>query len=465
MSTGVRKSGRGLRTAIRARERWSARRIALDVLGRVDATDAYANVLLDARLQRSALPPSDRALATELAYGVLRWRGALDWQLTPVLDRPIAALDPAVRNLLRLGTYQLTCLTRVPDFAAVDESVSLAHAVGAGRAAGYVNAVLRRVAGGPGHPPPDAVADPRAYWTGPGSHPAWLVDRWLGRLGHEEAAALMAANNRVPPLVVVVNRLKADADDLGRVLRDAVPQGVPGRFVPGAFVCRGAGSPRELPGFAQGLFLPMDEAGAIPVLALDLAPGQHVLDACAGGGGKSALVAASVGPTGEVLALDRSPRAIRRLGEAAARLGLASVHATLYDACLAGEAWTGRFSRVLLDAPCSGLGTLRRRPEIKWRRRPEDLPRAAALQTALLAGVAGAVAPGGLLVYSTCSPEPEETDEVLEAFLARHPEFAPEAPGPDLQAFADPARPGVLRAWPHRHGTDGFFVARLRRGA
>jgi 16S rRNA (cytosine967-C5)-methyltransferase len=172
-----------------------------------------------------------------------------------------------------------------------------------------------------------------------------------------------------------------------------------------------------------------------------------------------------VGPTGRVVALDRSPRAIRRLSEATARLGLASVHATLYDACEAGEAWAGRFSRVLLDAPCSGLGTLRRRPEIKWRRRPEDLPRAAALQAELLAGVAGAVSPGGLLVYSTCSLEPEETDEVINVFLRRHTAFALEALGPDLQVFADPAREGILRAWPHRHDMDGFFVARLRRGA
>jgi 16S rRNA (cytosine967-C5)-methyltransferase len=147
------------------------------------------------------------------------------------------------------------------------------------------------------------------------------------------------------------------------------------------------------------------------------------------------------------------------------RLGLASVHGTLYDARRAGGAWPGRFPRVLLDAPCSGLGTLRRRPEIKWRRRPEDLPRAAALQGELLAGVAGAVAAGGLLVYSTCSLEPEETDEVIDAFLARHTTFALEGPGPDLHAFADPARGGALRAWPHRHATDGFFVARLRRAA
>jgi len=466
MPAGGQTSRRGRRVpAPVTAGRLSARRIALDVLGRVEATDAYANVLLDTRLRRSALPRPDRALVTELVYGVQRWRGMLDWRLAPVLDRPLAALHPTVRQLLRLGTYQLARLTRIPDFAAVDETVSLAREVGAARASGYVNAVLRRVAAEPRRPTPDAAGDPLAYWIGPGSHPAWLVERWLRRLGREEAGALMNANNQVPPLTVVVNRLKADTGEVERILRGAVPEVVSGRFIPGSFAFRGAGSPRDLPGFAQGLFLPMDEAGALPVLALDLAPGQHVLDACAGGGGKSALIAACVGPTGRVIALDRSPRAIRRLSEATARLGLASVHPTLYDAREAGGAWAGRFSRVLLDAPCSGLGTLRRRPEIKWRRRPEDLPRAAALQAELLAGVAGAVSPGGLLIYSTCSLEPEETDEVINAFLRRHTAFALEAPGQDLQVFADPAREGILRSWPHRHDTDGFFVASLRRGA
>ena len=248
-----------------------------------------------------------------------------------------------------------------------------------------------------------------------------------------------------------------------QALKAASPGVTPGRFVPGSFTLRGAGSPRELPGFDEGWLIPMDEAAALPVLALDLCEGQRVLDACAGGGGKSALIAAGIGPTGEVLALDQSPRAIRRLSSARARLGLASVEAKLYDARGAGLAWPGRFPRVLLDAPCSGLGTIRRRPEIKWRRRPADLPQTAALQAALLAGVAGAVAGGGLLVYSTCSLEPEETDHVIRDFLRSHPGFSLEAPGPALQPFADPAMEGILRAWPHRHETDGFFVARLRR--
>jgi 16S rRNA (cytosine967-C5)-methyltransferase len=375
----------------------------------------------------------------------------------------MAALDPAVRPLLRLGVYQLACLTRIPDFAAVDETVSLARTIGAGRAAGYVNAVLRRMAREPRRPEPDPVGDPGTYWAGPGSHPSWLAERWIHRLGPAEAGALMDCNNRVPPLTVLVNRLKNDGAGAAQALSAASPGVTPGRFVPGSFTLRGAGSPRDLPGFDEGWLIPMDEASALPVLALDLRDGQHVLDACAGGGGKSALIAAGVGPTGAILALDQSPRAIRRLSAARARLGLASVEAKLYDARGASLAWPGRFPRVLLDAPCSGLGTIRRRPEIRWRRRPTDLIQTAALQAELLAGVAGAVAGGGILVYSTCSLEPEETDHVIRDFLATHPGFSLEAPGPVLQHFADPDMDGILRAWPHRHDTDGFFVARLRR--
>jgi 16S rRNA (cytosine967-C5)-methyltransferase len=430
----------------------------------VEATDAHANLLLDARLKRSGLAGADRALVTELTYGVLRWQGKLDWILGQVLDRPMAALDRPTRQILRLGAYQLCCLTRIPDFAAVDEAVRLARRAGAGRSAGYVNAVLRAVGRRREAPAPDPAVDPVGYWERVGSHPRWLIERWLMRLGPGEAGRLMAANNAVPPVTVFVNTLKAEVEAVRRALQDAAPDVVPGRFFPGAFSIRGAGSPADLPGFAEGWLIPMDEAGALPVLALEPLPGQPVLDACAGGGGKSALVAMQVGAEGQVMALDRSPRAIRRLEAAIRRLDLARVIPRLADARGAARAWPGRFPRVLLDAPCTGLGTIRRRPEIRWRRRPEDLGRAAALQRELLEGVAGAVAKGGLLVYSTCSLEPEETDEVIAGFLAVHPEFRLDDLRGVVPGDADLVDgPGYVRAWPHRHGTDGFFVARLRR--
>jgi 16S rRNA (cytosine967-C5)-methyltransferase len=430
----------------------------------VEATDAYGNLLLDARLKESGLAGADRALATELTYGVLRWQGRLDWILARVLDRPIGALDRRVRQILRLGAYQICCLTRIPQFAAVDEAVRLARRAGAGKSAGYVNAVLRSVTRCREGAGPDPSADPVGYWESLGSHPRWLVERWVARLGPEEAGRLMEANNAVPPVTVLANGLKAQVEDVHRALLTAASDVIPGRWVPGAFSLRGAGGPADLPGFASGWLIPMDEAGALPVLALDPRPGQWVLDACAGGGSKSALIAARVGPEGEVVAVDQSPRAIRRLEAAIRRLGLAVVRPRLADARAAGAEWPGRFSRVLVDAPCTGLGTIRRRPEIRWRRRPEDLPRAAALQRALLEGVAEAVAIGGFLVYSTCSVEPEETDEVVAGFLATHSEFHLDDPRPVLGRAADLVDdPGYLRAWPHRHGTDGFFVARLRR--
>jgi 16S rRNA (cytosine967-C5)-methyltransferase len=263
---------------------------------------------------------------------------------------------------------------------------------------------------------------------------------------------------------VLVNPLKAQDEEARQALERTGSEVGAGQWIPGAFCLRGAGSVANLPGFADGWLIPMDEAGAFPVLALDVQPGDRVLDACAGGGGKSALIAARLGVQGEVVALDNSPRALRRLEAARKRLGLARVKPQLGDARKAGAEWPGQFPRVLLDAPCTGLGTIRRRPEIKWRRRPEDLPRAASLQRELLAGVADAVAPGGLLVYSTCSLEPEETDAVTADFLATHPSFQVEDPGPAICGrghFLD--EEGYLRSWPHRHGTDGFFVARLRR--
>jgi len=444
--------------------RENPRTIALEILQRVEATDAYANLLLDARLRRSRLSVPDRALVTELVYGVLRWRGKLDWILAQVLDRPLHRLDPPVRQILRLGAYQLCCLTRIPDFAAVDEAVSLARRTGGTRHASYINAVLRAVARARSTPEPDPASNPTGYWETVGSHPRWLVERWITRLGAGEAGRLMAANNTVPPVTVLANPLKARDEEVRHALEKAGAQVVAGRWIPGAFCLRGGGSVGNLPGFAAGWFIPMDEAGVFPVLALDVQPGDRVLDACAGGGGKSALVAARIGSQGEVVALDSSPRAIRRLEAARARLGLVTVTPHLGDARTAGAEWPGRFSRVLLDAPCTGLGTIRRRPEIKWRRRPEDLTRAATLQRELLAGVAGAVATSGLLVYSTCSLEPEETDAVVADFLAGHPSFQVEDPGPPLRERGDLVDgEGYLRSWPQRHETDGFFVARFRR--
>lgn len=443
----------------------SARRLALEVLLRVERDRAYANLLLDARLSRSDLSPADRGLATELTYGVLRWRGRLDWMLQACLDRPLPAVEAEVLTLLRLGAYQLLFLDRVPAFAAVKETVELGKRRRGTGVAGLVNAVLRRLQRTRDTIPwPDPLRNPTAYLATVWSHPVWLVERWVKRFGEEEAIRLFRADNEAPPLTLATNALRATPAEVRQALRGAAVACEESPWVPGLFRLRGGGGALEGPAVQRGLCFPLDEAAALPPLLLDPQPGERVLDACAGGGGKAALLAGLLAGRGEVIALDPNPRALRRLEEARTRLGLAAIR-PVAGAAEAARALVGEADRVLVDAPCTGLGTLRRRAEIRWHRQPTDPPRLAAIQRAILEGAAAALRPGGVLVYATCSPEPEENDEVVAGFLGAHPEFAPDGQPGALSGVARRlvGRDGFLRTYPHRHGTDAFVAIRLRR--
>ncbi|MGH7381898.1 MAG: 16S rRNA (cytosine(967)-C(5))-methyltransferase RsmB [Candidatus Methylomirabilales bacterium] len=436
------------------------RRLALEILVRVERDKAYANVLLDAWLRRQRLAPRDRGLATELTYGVLRHRGTIDFLLSRVLDRPLQAVDLDVRNLLRLGAYQLFHLTKVPDYAAVHETVRLARR-GTGT---FVNAILRALARrGPLKeeelPEDPLLADSVRY-----SHPAWLVERWLKQLG-EEARQLMEANNRTPPVAIGWNLLRGSVAELEHLLTRAGAEWEASPWVPNAYRVRHAGNLFAGGGRERGLFWVMDEAAALVVELLDPQPGERVLDVCAGGGGKATLAAMLMENRGEVAALDLSPRALRRLQDGVRRLGTTIVSPVRGDAREAAGHFRKWADRVLVDAPCTGLGTVRRRPEIRWHREPADIARLAELQSAIMDGVADCVRTGGALVYAVCSHEPEEGADVVAQFLTRHPDFSHED---NLPAFFRGARSalvtgGHVATWPHRHGTDGFFVGRLRR--
>jgi 16S rRNA (cytosine967-C5)-methyltransferase len=446
-----------------------ARRLAFEVLTQVEERGAYASLLLDAKLNKARLSPEERALATELTYGVLRWQGRLDYLLGLVADRPWERVDPALRRLLRLGAYQLLFLTRVPPYAAVNETVALtrlARPSNPDASKAFVNAVLRGLLRGQAtlrfpDPSADRIGALATRW----SHPGWLAARWLARLGAEEAEALLKANNEPARLSVMVNRLRCQPEEVGRHLERIAGSVTPGRFVPGIFhLADGAEALRD-PAFDKGWYFPMDEAAALPALLLDPQPGETVLDACAGGGGKAAVLLGLLGGHGRLIALDRNSRAHRRLHEAGRRLGLDRLMAVQADARQAERLFTRPVDRVLVDAPCSGLGTLRRHPELKWRQEEAGLATLARLQAELIRGVAPLVAAGGTLVYSTCSLEPEETDLVVEAFLRDAPDFARDDPRASLPAAAaelvDDA--GTVRTWPHRHGIDGFYAIRLRR--
>jgi 16S rRNA (cytosine967-C5)-methyltransferase len=449
-----------------------ARLLAARVLERVERARAYADLTLTAALARSALGPRDRAFTTELVYGTLRWRGRLDCALGQVLERPLASVEPGVVTLLRLGAYQLL-FCDVPASAAVDQTVRSAHALGASRAAGLVNAVLRRLAQRAGALAFPALEDePLAHLEHALGIPRWIAERWLAALGPSQAAALAAASNAPPPLTVRANRARIGRAALLARLVERFPEAQACAFAPDGVVLGHGGSPASDPDFVAGLFTVQDEASQLVVELLAPAPGERVLDACAAPGTKTTAIAERVGPDGLVVALDRSERRLALIGRAVRRLGQGNVTALAADATQALAELPGApFDRVLVDAPCSGLGALRRNPDARWRLSPDDPAQLAELQSALLASASTWLRPGGTLVYSTCTLTGEENDAVVEAFLANTPGFEraeagrlPQALRPLLDAK------GALVTWPHRHGTgahgmDGFYAARLERSA
>jgi 16S rRNA (cytosine967-C5)-methyltransferase len=444
-----------------------ARLLALRVLERVERGAAFADLALHAGLRSGGLGVRDRALATELVCGTLRWRGRLDWLLARVIPRPFESLESPVRTLLRLGAYQIVFLEGVPAPAAVDQAVRAARAIGVERAAGLVNAALRRLAREHASIAlPSLEDDPVGHLTHALSLPEWLARRWLEAFGPAEAAALAAACNEVPPLTVRANALRGDRDALLEALRPRWPEARPCAFAPAGIVLGRGGNPAADPAFAEGRFAVQDEGSQLVVALLDPQPGERVLDACAAPGAKATAIAERVAPAGRVLAVDRHPRRLALVGREARRLGLENLDLLAGDASreLGPAVPPAAFDRVLVDAPCSGLGTLRRNPDLRWRARPDGGLALAPLQLALLRRAAVALRPGGTLVYSTCTLAAEENEAVVRSFLAETRAFrlAPREAAPAaLHALLDAE--GFLHTFPHRHGADGFFAARMER--
>ena len=442
-----------------------ARRLAFEVLLRVESSEAFADVLLARRLADASLAPREQALATRLVYGTLAWQGRLDFHLAQLLrDMAVDHLDPPVRAALRLGLYQLLFLDRVPAYAAVDASVRLARVAGAG-ASGLVNAVLRRAAalGTAGLALPPTDGDPVGRLAVEWSHPRWLVARWADQCGPEALPALLAANNNGAPTALRANRLVTTRDALRAELSAEGIPSTPATWAPdGLLVERGAARLRTLRAWDEGRFAFQGEASQVIAPLLGLEPGMRVLDACAAPGGKTAHLAALLGHRALVVALDRRPGGLRRVLAETRRLRARTVVAAGGDA--RRSPLTGSFDAVLVDAPCSGLGTLRRHPELRWRRRPEDIPRLAALQRQILAGVAPLLRRGGVLVYAVCTLTTEENEQVVAAVSTADPRLMVEDARDHLPPAAAPLADakGFLRTLPHPHGLDGFFAARLR---
>lgn len=440
------------------------RAAAISVLARVDRDDAFADIVLDRALRESRFPdPRDRGLLTELVMGTLRRRGTIDFALLPFLSRPLEKTDAYVRNALRVGGYQLF-YTRIPDRAALNETVAAVKAVRGGGAAGFVNAVLRGIVRAGKVPVLPPEGDPRRL-PAECSAPRELLDALESSLGEAETRAYLAACLEKPPFAVRANPFRVAAGALARRLADEGRDPAPCRFAPGGFVL---GLPAPVfsdPAFLEGTYLVMDEGAQLIAPILSPSPGDRILDACAAPGGKTTHLSALAGGKASILAADVSALRLRMLREVVTRTGAQGIGTALHDLARAPlPPSAGRFDKVLVDAPCTGMGVIRRNPDAKWRFRADGPRGMARVQAAILRNAWNAVLPGGLLLYCTCSPLKEENEEVVGAFLADHPEAtmsaAPDGwPGPGDAWTAD----GFMRLYPHRHGTDAFFAALLRK--
>jgi 16S rRNA (cytosine967-C5)-methyltransferase len=425
-----------------------SRRAALRILGQVRAGRPF-DTALDQGVGKLGEP--DRRLAHELAAGVLRQRSALDRQLTPLVPRGWESVAAELQDILRLGAYQLTALERVPAHAAVDTSVALAKASGGARAAGFVNAVLRRLTRAEAQPTAYAGAAPAL--AAEHSHPLWLVRRWLDSFGPEDTEALLRWNNTRPRLVLQPARERLENLD-ARWKAEGI-EVEPAPYEAGLIPNRSR--PADLPGYPEGGFIVQDPAQALLARFIGAHAGAVVYDACAAPGGKTI----ALGRTGgTIVAGEVSPVRARRLAENLARAGSGREHVVVADA---RQPPVRSVDVVLVDAPCLGTGTFARHPDARWRVTPEALAEVTRLQAELLESTASVVGPGGLLVYSTCSLEPEENRRQVDRFLAEHSEFQrdPDSPVPGSLLSAE----GDLMILPQRHHMDGAYAARLRRVA
>lgn len=419
-----------------------ARRAAFDILRRVH-DGAFSSVLLAA--DDPKLKTSDRALTHELVLGVLRRQFWLDKTIEHFSKRRIESLDLAVRIALRIGLYQLRFLSRIPASAAVNEAVNLVRGAKLSSASAFVNAVLRRAIREADYDPSTEVQDPLEKLAIETSHPVWLINRWANSFGLPEAEPFARANNEIPPTAFRVVHSRAEETQVIQQLTDAGAAIEPSTIAQDAFRVSGATAAlRDLS--ANGEIYLQDEASQLVAEMLDARPGDRVLDLCAAPGGKTTLIADRAGDNAQIIAGDRSAARLATISTTAELHQLRSINTTLLDAGDKLPFAPQSFDRILVDAPCSGTGTLRRNPEIRWRLANEDIANFATAQKQFLRNAAEVLKPGGRLVYSTCSVEREENEEVVDTFISTHPDFTLEK---------------TIRTWPHREGSDGFFMAVL----
>ncbi|QUL57425.1 16S rRNA (cytosine(967)-C(5))-methyltransferase RsmB [Paenibacillus tritici] len=445
----------------------SAREVALDVLVRVEQQGAYSNLLLGSSLQKAELSREDTGLATELVYGSLSRMITLDYVLGSFVSKGLAKLEPWVRSLLRMSLYQIMYLDRVPSHAAVNEAVNISKKRGHQGISGMVNGVLRSVLRAGELPvlPEGLSREERISILH--SHPLWMVQRWSAEYGADTAEAMCAANNEPPAVSVRVNTTMISREAMLAELLASGLDAAESKVSPFGLVVRGGGNLALTSWYREGYLSVQDESSMLVAEAVAPEAGMKVLDCCAAPGGKSAHMGELMRDEGSILANDLHEHKAKLIAEQAARLGLECITTASGDALELGDSLQPEsYDRILLDAPCSGLGVIRRKPDLKWRKQPGDVASVAALQLELLQSVSGLLKPGGVLVYSTCTTEQEENSRVVADFLDRNPGFAPvtfeSAVWERLEGTALAAGAG-MQLLPHHYGSDGFYIARLER--
>jgi 16S rRNA (cytosine967-C5)-methyltransferase len=439
-----------------------AREAAAKILQEVHTKGAYANVALARALRRTEFSAVDRRFVTELVYGAVKAGDTLDWILRCYVNRPLKKIVPMVQEILRIGLYQIFYMDKVPASAACNEAVELTKKYSHAGTVKFVNAVLRTAVREPEKAKfPEGKGKATAYLALSSQHPQWLVKRWIHQFGYDEAAKLCAFDNEPAVLSLRVNTLKTTRDKMLSLLQEAGNEATPSALAPEGIICRSHGALDELAPLQQGLLQVQDESSMQVAHVVDPQPGEFIIDACSAPGGKATHMAALMADKGRVLACDIYDHKIARIRENAERLGLSCIEACLLDARELGKVYPAQADRVLVDAPCSGLGVLRRKPDARWNKDEAALRELPKLQMEILCSAAAAVRLGGVLVYSTCTIMPEENEAVVQEFLAAHPEFSLETTGHFLPT--EQREESMVQLLPQREGTDGFFIVRMRK--
>ena len=441
------------------RRKGNARDTALEVLLSVSAANAWSDGSLKRTIAKNGLDSRDAALASRIAYGVIQNRMYLDYYISLWCTQKAERLEPLILNILRIGAYQILFMDKIPHRAAVNEAVEMTKRHGRPRAAGMVNAVLRKFVTNWLDMPPLPHGSTADYLSLRYSHPKWLVTRLIDILGAEEAEQYLHCNNAIVPTTIQTNTMRTTPEALEKELRATGAVVEPHPWMEGCFEVSGTGDLERVNAFRQGLFTVQDAAARLVATVAAPQETDRVLDVCAAPGGKSFALAIDMQDKGDILSCDVHPHKLKLIENGAARLGLKSIRTALADGRERHEAWIGQADLVVADVPCSGLGIIRKKPDIRYKN-PKELAKLPQEQRAILENAASYVRPGGTLIYSTCTVLPEENQEVVTWFLKAHPEF-------HLSPFVLPAPiggcGGHLTLWPQRWGTDGFYICRLEK--